>query len=49
MDLFGLALLVSMIGVLWLQQATRVAEASAQTTPTAIGSTAPDGPEGLCL
>ncbi|MBT8336621.1 MAG: hypothetical protein KJO11_08450 [Gemmatimonadetes bacterium] len=49
MDLFGLALLVSMMGVLWLQHATRAAEAAAHSPPTAIGSAAPEAPEGLRL
>ena len=49
MDLFGLALLISMMGVLWLQHATRAAEVAAQSPPTAIGSAAPEAPEGLRL
>jgi hypothetical protein len=49
MDLFGLALLVSMMGVLWLQHATRAADAAARTAPTAIGSAPSEAPVGLRL
>ena len=46
MDMFGLALLVMMMGVLWFQHAALAADT---TAPTAIGSTATEAPEGLRL